>query len=63
MEVAKTRTRLNEVNEILAAAEVMDWPDIPGYLHPEVDAVDVSALEAAKRGVRDLRLRHRRSLD
>ena len=39
------------MSEFLAAAGVADWPDIPGYLHPEVNPVHVSALEAAKRGV------------
>ncbi len=47
----ETRTRLDEMNEFLSAAEVADWPDIPGHLHPEVDPVEVSALEAARRGV------------
>ncbi len=47
----ETRTRLDEMNECLAAAAVADWPDIPGHLHPEVAPVDVGALEAAKRGV------------
>ncbi len=47
----ETRTRLDEMKEFLATAAVADWPDIPGYLRPEVDPVDVSALEAAKRGV------------
>ncbi len=47
----ETRTRLDEMSEFLAAAGVADWPDIPGYLHPEVNPVHVSALEAAKRGV------------
>jgi len=39
------------MKEMLAAASVADWPDIPGYLHPEVGPVYSSALEAAKRGV------------
>jgi len=47
----ETRTRLDEMSEFLAAAGVVDWPDIPGYLHPEVNAEHVSALDAAKRGV------------
>ncbi len=47
----ETRTRLDEMSEYLAVAEVADWPDMPGYLHPEVNPVHVSALEAAKRGV------------
>ena len=47
----ETRTRLDEMSEILAVARVADWPDIPGYLHPEVNPVHVSALEGAKRGV------------
>ncbi len=47
----ETRTRLDEMNECLAAAAVADWPDIPGHLHPEVAPMDVDALEAAKRGV------------
>ena len=47
----KTQTRLDKMKQILAAAGVADWPDIPGYLHPEAEPVDVSALEAAKRGV------------
>ncbi len=47
----ETRTRLDEMNEILAAAGVADWPDISGHLHPEVGPVGGSALEAAKRGV------------
>ena len=51
MGVSETRTRLDEMNAILAAAEVADWPDISGYLHPEVDPANVNALEAAKRGM------------
>ncbi len=51
MDVPETRTRLDEMSEILADAEVADWADISGYLHPEVDPVDMSALEAARRGV------------
>ena len=47
----ETRTRMDEMNEFLAAAGVSDWPDIAGFLHPDVDPVDVSALDAAKRGV------------
>ena len=47
----KTQTRPDRMKEILAAASVADWPDIPGYLQPEVEPVDSSALEAAKRGV------------
>ena len=37
------------MSEILAAAGVADWPDIPGYLHPELNPMHVSALDAAKR--------------
>jgi hypothetical protein len=39
------------MKEVLAAASVAKWPDIPGYLHPDARPVNVSALEAAKRGL------------